>query len=816
MYNGLPTANLQYPHLSHEVIVHLDPTTFQPKSKAIEMFHCRDLSMLKTVVAGDTIQAAANPVYVNIQGRNELWFVWSKADTGWISYYQIGSKDSLSGLNGYFSQAKVVPGVRTDIASNLLHNFYGSVANNDSGIVATATSSGMWNFIPSGNLVESRIHVQFALSSLPSVGDSATIFKLTPNSPANTRVTYSVNSSGVQVLRYTNAAGVSTNFTITGTVSVGVKTDLDLIWSFTAGTIIANSGTSSSQTFTSATSIGECTMYSLMNDSCDGFAPAHQMLGTIYSFSINLIQDTRTEAIPANQIAFGAGGVTGQGLTSSSDLTFDDPNNILKTNTNLLLSSTTINPYVSYYTSGTYTYGTGLNFKSAIVGLGNMIPSDAEFNVVSYTAGALPANQAALTKRFEVLGSGVIRMPSITNAVGTKALRYDPATGNVTYADTATLLSQWTTTGSNIYYNTGSVGIGNTGPAASALLELTSTTKGFLPPRMNTTQQNAISSPATGLLIWNSDSSLFRFFNGSAWATIAAGSGGGGTTYTFSTGLTNTSSTITADLSTGVSGGQTAIGGTGVTDVLSLKGTTANATTTVAGIKFLVGNNGATTAMQIFNNGNVGIGSAPAATTRLRSTGSSTSNTDYSFYGENSSSANTFSVSNSGIVTAGIAANANNTSFLSLGKSFFGGSTTPTAVLMIRAGTASANTAPLKFTSGTNLTTPEAGAVEFDGTNFFGTISTTRYTFAKTLTNTATLDFASTNAQTSTDLTITVTGAATGDVVILGVPNGSVNANTCFTAWVSATNTVTVRFNNYSSGAVDPASGTFRVSVAQY
>ena len=51
------------------------------------------------------------------------------------------------------------------------------------------------------------------------------------------------------------------------------------------------------------------------------------------------------------------------------------------------------------------------------------------------------------------------------------------------------------------------------------------------------------------------------------------------------------------------------------------------------------------------------------------------------------------------------------------------------------------------------------------------------------------------------------------ELVSLGVPNASVNANTCFTAWVSATDTVTVRFNNYSSGAIDPASGTFKIKV---
>lgn len=77
---------------------------------------------------------------------------------------------------------------------------------------------------------------------------------------------------------------------------------------------------------------------------------------------------------------------------------------------------------------------------------------------------------------------------------------------------------------------------------------------------------------------------------------------------TFSTGLTRTVNTITANLSTGISGGQTAFGGTGVTDVLSLQGTTGNGTTTAKAVRFLVGNNGATESMTLLNNGFVGIG----------------------------------------------------------------------------------------------------------------------------------------------------------------------------------------------------------------
>lgn len=73
---------------------------------------------------------------------------------------------------------------------------------------------------------------------------------------------------------------------------------------------------------------------------------------------------------------------------------------------------------------------------------------------------------------------------------------------------------------------------------------------------------------------------------------------------TFSTGLTNSSGTVTANLSTGVSGGQTAIGGTGATDILTWKSTTGNQT---SGNSYLWtgGNNGATTLLAMSFDGNL-------------------------------------------------------------------------------------------------------------------------------------------------------------------------------------------------------------------
>jgi hypothetical protein len=82
---------------------------------------------------------------------------------------------------------------------------------------------------------------------------------------------------------------------------------------------------------------------------------------------------------------------------------------------------------------------------------------------------------------------------------------------------------------------------------------------------------------------------------------------------------------------------------------------------------------------------------------------------------------------------------------------------------------------------------------------------------------TATLDFANTLEGSKSDLNIALVGAALGDTVAIGVPNASTVANGCFTAWVSATDTVTVRFTNNSlATSYDPASGTFRATVIKF
>lgn len=85
----------------------------------------------------------------------------------------------------------------------------------------------------------------------------------------------------------------------------------------------------------------------------------------------------------------------------------------------------------------------------------------------------------------------------------------------------------------------------------------------------------------------------------------------------------------------------------------------------------------------------------------------------------------------------------------------------------------------------------------------------------KELSATASLDFPSIAAGSFAELTITVTGAQVNDAVIPGLPFNP-NSGLIYQMFVSAVNTVTVRANNFTAGAIDPAAQTFRATVRNY
>ena len=68
----------------------------------------------------------------------------------------------------------------------------------------------------------------------------------------------------------------------------------------------------------------------------------------------------------------------------------------------------------------------------------------------------------------------------------------------------------------------GSMGIGTTAPSASARVEVSSTTSGFLPPRMTSAQRLAVPSPAIGLEVFDTIGGIKMFWNGARWQEVGA------------------------------------------------------------------------------------------------------------------------------------------------------------------------------------------------------------------------------------------------------------------------------------------------------
>lgn len=141
----------------------------------------------------------------------------------------------------------------------------------------------------------------------------------------------------------------------------------------------------------------------------------------------------------------------------------------------------------------------------------------------SYTNVSIPSNGALI--------QGNVSIGTTSNA---NKLDVAGAVAIGSYAGTAAP--------SNGLIVSGSVSIGTSTPAASALLTLSSTTQGFLPPSMNNTQRNAISSPASGLVIYSTTDNDLEFWNGSSWI---------GSSTSGVTSIAGTANQISASASTG-------------------------------------------------------------------------------------------------------------------------------------------------------------------------------------------------------------------------------------------------------------------------
>ena len=131
------------------------------------------------------------------------------------------------------------------------------------------------------------------------------------------------------------------------------------------------------------------------------------------------------------------------------------------------------------------------------------------------------------------------------------------------------------------------VGVGVVTPETSAMLEVKSTSKGFLPPRLTYAQKLAITNPVAGLIIWCSNcgtSGEVQVYNGTTWTNMV---GGAATSASPTVTATTAATSITATTATSggniTSDGGSVITARGVCWSTSQNPTTANSKTTDAG-----------------------------------------------------------------------------------------------------------------------------------------------------------------------------------------------------------------------------------------
>ncbi len=112
-----------------------------------------------------------------------------------------------------------------------------------------------------------------------------------------------------------------------------------------------------------------------------------------------------------------------------------------------------------------------------------------------------------------------------TRDIGTVALGY----ANIYMSSNLHYTADLTFTRSGVdqaSFGNSSFVFGGTSGDASALMELQSTTQGFVAPKMTTAQKLAISTPLEGLIVYDTDLNSPFFFDGGSWVTIFAGSDG--------------------------------------------------------------------------------------------------------------------------------------------------------------------------------------------------------------------------------------------------------------------------------------------------
>jgi hypothetical protein len=272
--------------------------------------------------------------------------------------------------------------------------------------------------------------------------------------------------------------------------------------------------------------------------------------GTVGTVAIRAASNTAGDIL-----YYGTGSVTGSTDAFRTAINATGNVNLILANNNTATGGSALDisvpsassgdPYLTFTTSGATNWSIGIdNSDSDKFKIGPVSnPSNSSTAIVAHTTGNISLNSAT-DAGFKLDVNGTARVSGDLTLGGSYRVLYFGAGSNtyivgenndglylsakkIEYSDVTTKYGRFQRVGGVTSFLIGEDGAGRAA-AASSILELFSSTQGFLPPRMTNAQRTAISSPAVGLLVYQTDSTEGTYeYISSGWRIINGGGGGG-------------------------------------------------------------------------------------------------------------------------------------------------------------------------------------------------------------------------------------------------------------------------------------------------
>lgn len=347
-------------------------------------------------------------------------------------------------------------------------------------------------------------------------------------------------TSGTNTKVLYNNSGVLGEYTISGSGNVAMTTSPTFSTDITTPLIIGGTGTTSTLTFRTTSGVGTTNADMIFQVGNNGATEAMRItnggfvgIGTTPTTKFSVVQtDGFGTYVDPLGVTVNSFMYLNPNITTS---TFGTPMRVMALETVVNPSSDpgtkTVNGIVSQVTvpSGSVNLSgvtmRGLNFTvqhggtgsiNALVGLLGNATNRSTGTVTTATGGQLTFNNlgaGTITTAYGMLISDISNAGTITNTYGVYV--GDITTGT----QTNTPFSFYASDANTLNYFAGRTGIGTSTPAASAILDLTSTTGAFLPPRMTTAQRDALTA-VDGMMIYNTTLATMQYRKAGSWVSI--------------------------------------------------------------------------------------------------------------------------------------------------------------------------------------------------------------------------------------------------------------------------------------------------------